>query len=394
VQDLGLTQPPNRAARNAEQAIALANEIGYPLVVRPSYVLGGRAMEVVYSDADLSRYIREAVQVSNESPVLLDHFLDHAVEVDVDIIADRDGNVLVGGIMEHIEEAGVHSGDSSCSLPPYSLSLEIQDRLRVQVVQLAKALKVVGLMNTQFAIQDDVIYLLEVNPRASRTVPFVSKAIGVPLAKIGARCMTGKTLAEQGATREIAPRYYSVKEAIFPFAKFQNVDPILGPEMRSTGEAMGVGRTFVEAFARAQEAANIKAPMPGKAFISVRDPDKARVLPVAQDLLERKFTLVATAGTARFLHEKGLPCEQINKVMEGSPHIVDLIKNGEIAYIVNTTEGKQAIADSFSIRREALQHRVTYSTTIPGALALIRSMDSRGDPRVWSLQELHRELHG
>ncbi len=394
VEELGLTQPPNRAARNGEQAIALANEIGYPLVVRPSYVLGGRAMEVVYSDADLSRYIREAVQVSDDSPVLLDRFLDHAVEVDVDIVADQDGNVLVGGIMEHIEEAGVHSGDSSCSLPPYSLSLEIQDRLRTQVAQLAKALKVVGLMNTQFAIQDDTIYVLEVNPRASRTVPFVSKAIGVPLAKIGARCMAGKTLAEQGATREIVPGYYSVKEAIFPFAKFQNVDPILGPEMRSTGEAMGVGRTFVEAFARAQEAANIKAPMRGKAFISVRDPDKARMLPVAHDLLEREFTLVATAGTARFLHEKGLPCEQINKVMEGSPHIVDLIKNGGITYIVNTTEGRQAIADSFSIRREALQHRVTYSTTIPGARALIRSIDSRGSPRVWSLQELHRELHG
>jgi carbamoyl-phosphate synthase large subunit len=305
----------------------------------------------------------------------------------------------VGGIMEHIEEAGVHSGDSSCSLPPYSLPAHVQDKLRDQVAQLARALKVVGLMNTQFAIHmdergADTIYLLEVNPRASRTVPFVSKAIGVPLAKIAARCMAGKTLAEQGATKEIVPDYYSVKEAIFPFAKFQNVDPILGPEMRSTGEVMGVGRTFAEAFGRAEEAANIKAPMPGKAFLSVRDPDKQRLLPVANDLVERGYTLVATEGTAKFLGEQGIACERINKVIEGRPHIVDLIKNGEISYIVNTTEGKQAIADSFSIRREALQHRVTYSTTIPGARALIRGTDTRDNPRVWSLQELHKELHG
>ena len=399
VDDLGLLQPPNRLARNADEAVALANQVGYPLVVRPSYVLGGRAMEIVYTDADLSRYIREAVQVSNDSPVLLDRFLDNAVEVDVDIIADAEGNVLVGGIMEHIEEAGVHSGDSSCSLPPYSLSAEVQDKLRVQVGQLARALKVVGLMNTQFAITfdeqgRDTIYLLEVNPRASRTVPFVSKAIGVPLAKIAARCMAGKSLAEQGATREVVPDYYSVKEAIFPFAKFQNVDPILGPEMRSTGEVMGVGRTFAEAFGRAEEAASIKAPRPGKAFLSVRDPDKQRLLPVARELVERGYTLVATEGTARFLREQDIACDRVNKVIEGRPHIVDLIKNGEICYIVNTTEGKQAISDSFSIRREALQHRVTYSTTIPGARALIRSTDTRDNPRVWSLQELHKELHG
>ncbi len=399
VEQLGLLQPPNRTARNAEQAIALANEIGYPLVVRPSYVLGGRAMEIVYSDADLARYMREAVQVSNDSPVLLDRFLDNAVEVDVDVIADKDGKVLVGGIMEHIEEAGVHSGDSSCSLPPYSLSAAVQDKLRVQVAELARALKVVGLMNTQFAIAFDgegreTIYLLEVNPRASRTVPFVSKAIGRPLAKIAARCMAGKTLAEQGATKEIVPPYYAVKEAIFPFAKFQNVDPILGPEMRSTGEVMGSGRTFAEAFGRAEEAANIKAPVAGKAFLSVRDPDKKRLLPVARDLVERGFSLVATEGTARFLQGEGIACERVNKVIEGRPHVVDLIKNGEISYIVNTTEGKQAIADSFSIRREALQHRVTYSTTIPGARALIRGTDTRNDPRVWSLQEMHKELHG
>jgi carbamoyl-phosphate synthase large subunit len=394
VEELGLLQPPNRTARNAEQAIAMANEIGYPLVVRPSYVLGGRAMEVVYSDEDLSRYIREAVQVSNDSPVLLDRFLDHAVEVDVDIIADMEGNVLIGGIMEHIEEAGVHSGDSSCSLPPYTLSADIQDRLRVQVSQMAKALKVVGLMNTQFAIQGDTIFVLEVNPRASRTVPFVSKAIGVPLAKIAARCMAGRSLASQNAVREIIPPYYSIKEAIFPFAKFQNVDPILGPEMRSTGEVMGVGRTFSEAFGRAEEAAGIRVPQVGKAFVSVREVDKPRLVEIAQSLLKKGFSLVATHGTAAYLRGHGLPCDAINKVAEGRPHIVDLIKNGEINYIVNTTEGKQAIADSFSIRREALQHRLVYSTTIPGAKALIQSIETRDNPRVWSLQELHGELNG
>ncbi|MEO6264918.1 MAG: carbamoyl-phosphate synthase large subunit [Luteimonas sp.] len=394
---LGLAQPSNRTARNPDEAITLAREIGYPLVVRPSYVLGGRAMEVVHSDADLSRYIHDAVKVSNDSPVLLDRFLDNAVEVDVDVIADKDGNVLIGGVMEHIEEAGVHSGDSSCSLPPYSLSPKTQAQLREQVVALAKALNVVGLMNTQFAVQadnngDDKIFLLEVNPRASRTVPFVSKATGRPLAKIAARCMAGKSLAEQGTTEEIVPGYFSVKEAIFPFAKFQGVDPILGPEMRSTGEVMGVGRSFGAAFARAEEAANIKAPGLGKAFLSVRDPDKGRLLPVAHDLIRRGYALVATSGTAKWLRQHDLPCEHINKVIEGRPHIVDLIKNGEIVYIVNTTEGRQAIADSFSIRREALQQRVTYSTTIAGAKALLHSLDYRDSGPVWSLQELHKEL--
>ena len=397
VDELGLKQPPNRTARSPEEALAHAREIGYPLVVRPSYVLGGRAMEVVHADVDLARYMREAVKVSHDSPVLLDRFLDNAVEVDIDVIADREGNVLVGGVMEHIEEAGVHSGDSSCSLPPYSLSPRTQERLREQVVALAKALNVVGLMNTQFAVRqeadgEDTIYLLEVNPRASRTVPFVSKAIGRPLAKIAARCMAGKTLAEQGATEEIVPDYYSVKEAVFPFAKFQGVDPILGPEMRSTGEVMGVGRTFEQAFARAEEAASIKAPKPGKAFISVRDPDKARVLPVARYMLELGFSIVASSGTADFLAANGIACERVNKVIEGRPHIVDLIKNGEIAYIINTTEGRQAIADSFSIRREALQHRVTYSTTVSGASALLHSLAHRGAGDVFSLQELHKEL--
>ena len=394
IEKLGLIQPANRTARTQEQAIALADEIGYPLVVRPSYVLGGRAMEIVYNSADLSRYMREAVKVSNDSPVLLDRFLDNAVEVDVDIIADSEGNVLIGGIMEHIEEAGVHSGDSSCSLPPYTLSAEMQDRLRVQAAAMARELKVIGLMNTQFAIQGETIFVLEVNPRASRTVPFVSKAIGVPLAKIAARCMAGQSLASQGATKEIVPDYYSVKEAIFPFAKFQGVDPILGPEMKSTGEVMGVGRTFPEAFARAEEAANIKAPKVGKAFISVRDVDKPRVLDVAKALVSQGFSLVATEGTVKYLHAQGVECVRINKVLEGRPHIVDLIKNGEIAYIINTTEGKQAIQDSFSIRREALQHRLTYSTTIPGARALVQAIEFRNNPRVWSLQELHKELHG
>ena len=397
VESLGLKQPPNRTARAPEEALLLAREIGYPLVVRPSYVLGGRAMEIVYGESDLARYVTNAVKVSNDSPVLLDRFLDNAVECDVDLIADKDGNTLIGGVMEHIEEAGVHSGDSSCSLPPYSLSQKTQDEMRRQVQELAKALKVIGLMNTQFAIQtnddgDDTIYLLEVNPRASRTVPFVSKATGVPLAKIAARCMAGKTLAEQGATREVVPDYYSVKEAIFPFAKFQGVDPILGPEMRSTGEVMGVGRNFGAAMARAQEAGGIKAPQPGKVFISVRDPDKKRVLPVAQGLVQRGFSLVATSGTAAWLRQNGLQCEHVNKVIEGRPHIVDLIKNGEIVYVINTTEGRQAIADSFSIRRESLQHRVTYSTTVAGAHALVQSLEYRGTGPVWALQELHKEL--
>jgi carbamoyl-phosphate synthase large subunit len=397
VEKLGLKQPPNRIARNDQEALLLAREIGYPLVVRPSYVLGGRAMEIVYGEADLARYVRDAVKVSNESPVLLDRFLDNAVEVDVDLIADRTGATLIGGLMEHIEEAGVHSGDSSCSLPPYSLSAKTQDEMRRQMVLLAKALNVVGLMNTQFAIQtndegEDTIFLLEVNPRASRTVPFVSKATGMALAKIAARCMAGKTLEEQGATKEIVPDYYSVKEAIFPFAKFQGVDPILGPEMRSTGEVMGVGRSFGAAMARAQEAGGIKAPQPGKAFVSVRDPDKKRVLPVAQALIERGFSLVATTGTAAFLREHGVACELVNKVTDGRPNIVDLIKNGEIVYIVNTTEGRRAISDSFSIRREALQQRLTYSTTIAGARALVNSLEFRGTGPVLALQELHKEL--
>ncbi len=392
IQKLGLLQPPNRTARTSEEAMVLAREIGYPMVVRPSYVLGGRAMEIVYSDADLKRYITEAVKVSNDSPVLLDHFLDNATEVDVDIICDHEGGVLIGGVMEHIEEAGIHSGDSSCSLPPYSLTNFVQDELRRQVTIMARELKVVGLMNTQFAIQGEKIFVLEVNPRASRTVPFVSKATGLALAKIAARCMVGQTLVAQNHTREIVPPYYSVKEAIFPFAKFQGVDPILGPEMRSTGEVMGVGKSFGEAFGKAQEAGSISIPKVGKAFVSVRDPDKLRVLDVARDLIYRGFNLVATRGTCEFLNQNNIACDPINKVIEGRPHVVDLIKNGEITYIVNTTEGKQAIADSFSIRREALNQRITYSTTVTGARALLNSLEYRGSGKVTSLQQLHQQI--
>jgi carbamoyl-phosphate synthase large subunit len=393
IDKLGLRQPPSRIAHTAEEAMVLARELGYPLIVRPSYVLGGRAMEVVHADEDLARYIRDAVRVSDKSPVLLDRFLDNAVEVDVDVIADADGAVLIGGIMQHIEEAGVHSGDSSCSLPPYSLSPAVQDELRRQVTLLARELGVVGLMNTQFAIQGEDVYILEVNPRASRTVPFVSKATGRALAKIAARCMAGETLAEQGTTRERVPHYWAVKEAIFPFLKFQNVDPILGPEMRSTGEVMGVGKSFGEAFARGHEAAHIAPPAPGgKVFLSVRDNDKPRLLDVARDLARRGFPLIATGGTCNYLREHGIACERINKVLEGRPHIVDAIKNGEIAYIVNTTEGRQAITDSFSIRRSALQQHVTYSTTVAGAAALLHSLDFRGQGDVMSLQELHAEL--
>ncbi|MCB1628399.1 MAG: carbamoyl-phosphate synthase large subunit [Xanthomonadales bacterium] len=392
IERLGLKQPPNRTARNPDEAVALAREIGYPLVVRPSYVLGGRAMEIVYGESDLRRYMTDAVQVSNDSPVLLDRFLDSAIEVDVDCIGDAGGAVMIGGVMEHIEEAGVHSGDSSCCLPPFSLPAAQQDELRRQVELLARELNVVGLMNTQFAIQGDDIYILEVNPRASRTVPFVAKATGVALAKVAARCMLGKSLAEQGLAGEVIPDYYSVKEPIFPFAKFQGVDPQLGPEMRSTGEVMGVGRSFGAAFAKAQLAASNKAPPVGRAFLSVRDADKARLLPLGRQLIARGYTLVATSGTAAALNAAGVDCQRINKVAEGRPHVVDLIKSDEISFIINTTEGRQAIADSFSIRREALQHRVVYSTTLTGARAILGTLDHQGPQPVWSLEELHGEI--
>ncbi len=390
IEQLGIQQPPNRLARAADQAMELAREIGYPLVVRPSYVLGGRAMEIVYGEDELTQYMNEAVKVSNDSPVLLDRFLDDAVEVDVDAICDGEA-VLIGGIMEHIEQAGVHSGDSACSLPPYTLSPAIQDRLREQVRQLAKALKVVGLMNTQFAIKGHEIFILEVNPRASRTVPFVSKATGLPLAKIAARCMAGKTLAEQGVTREVVPSFYSVKEAVFPFIKFPGVDPILGPEMKSTGEVMGIGHSFGEAYAKSQLGAGVNLPRKGCAFISVRDADKEAVLDVGRTLNERGFRIIATRGTANALAAAGVDCEVINKVREGRPHVVDAIKNDDIDLIVNTTEGRQAIADSYSIRREALHHKVSYTTTIAGARATCLALEYLDAGEVHRLQDLHKE---
>ena len=392
IHHLGLRQPPNRTARDPEEAVRLAQEIGYPLVVRPSYVLGGRAMEIVHEEDDLRRYMAEAVQVSNESPVLLDRFLNDAVEVDVDALSDG-REVVIGGIMEHIEEAGVHSGDSACSLPPYSLGPAIQHRLRDQVRAMALELEVIGLMNTQFAIQGDEIFVLEVNPRASRTVPYVSKATGRPLAKIAARCMVGRSLAGQGVSEEVIPAYYSVKEAVFPFVKFPGVDPLLGPEMKSTGEVMGVGRTFGEAFAKAQLGAGNPLPRGGRAFISVRDVDKPKAVEIAGELQRLGFMLVATQGTAAALRARSLDCETVHKVGEGRPHVVDLIKNDQIDLIVNTTEGKQAIADSFSIRREALMHKISYTTTLAAARATCQALRELDNETVNCLQDLHRELH-
>jgi carbamoyl-phosphate synthase large subunit len=393
IQRLGLLQPPNATARSTEEAVRLAGDLGYPLVVRPSYVLGGRAMEIVYEEKDLRRYMQEAVQVSNDSPVLLDRFLDDAIEVDVDAICDGE-QVLIGGIMEHIERAGIHSGDSACSLPPYTLSAAIQDRLREQMRKMALELKVVGLMNAQFAIQGDWIYVLEVNPRASRTVPFVSKATGVPLAKVAARCMTGVSLAAQGLTREpVAPAQF-VKEAVFPFIKFPGVDTVLGPEMKSTGEVMGVGDTFGEAYAKAQAGAGVSLPARGKALLSVRDADKRRLVPVARDLIGLGFELYGTGGTAAALQAEGIQCHRVNKVAEGRPHIVDMIKNREVSFIVNTTEGAQAIADSAAIRRAALQHKVSYTTTIAGAEATCLALKHLDAVSVNRLQDLHRRAAG
>jgi carbamoyl-phosphate synthase large subunit len=397
LQELGLKQPPNRTARTEAQAIDLAGEIGYPLVVRPSYVLGGRAMEIVHEQKDLERYMREAVKVSHESPVLLDRFLNDAIEVDVDCVSDGE-QVFIGGVMEHIEQAGVHSGDSACSLPPYSLSQEVVNELKRQTALMAHALKVCGLMNVQFAIQQseegETVYVLEVNPRASRTVPYVSKATGLQLAKIAARCMAGRSLAEQGVVTEVLPPYYSVKEAVFPFVKFPGVDTILGPEMKSTGEVMGVGYSFGEAFVKSQLGAGVRLPESGAVFISVKQADKPKAVAVAKALHEMGFTLVATKGTAGALSEAGLPVTAVNKVQEGRPHVVDMLKNGEIALVVNTVEEKRgAINDSRSIRTTALAQRVTYYTTIAGARAAVEGMRHlQRQLEVYSLQELHAAL--
>ena len=389
---LGLRQPPNRTARTEAAALALAREIGYPLVVRPSYVLGGRAMEIVHAEADLERYMRDAVKVSNDSPVLLDRFLNDAIEVDVDALSDGE-RVLIGGIMEHIEQAGVHSGDSACSLPPFSLPLAIQEELRRQTILMAGALDVVGLMNVQYAIQGGDVYVLEVNPRASRTVPYVSKATGLPLAKIAARCMAGESLDAQGIAGEVVPPYFSVKEAVFPFIKFPGVDTILGPEMKSTGEVMGVGASFGEAFVKAQLAAGVRLPAGGTAFISVRDADKPAAIEVARELAQLGFALVATRGTAAAIAAAGVLVSTVNKVAEGRPHVVDMLKNGEIDLIVNTVdETRSAIADSRSIRTTAVQLRITYFTTMAGARAACAGMRAMDALSPYDLQGLQKRL--
>jgi carbamoyl-phosphate synthase large subunit len=405
LQDLGLRQPPNATARTEPEALEKAAALGYPLVVRPSYVLGGRAMEIVHEQRDLERYMREAVKVSHDSPVLLDRFLNDAIECDVDCLRDPEGKTFIGGVMEHIEQAGVHSGDSACSLPPYSLSSATVDELKRQSAAMAGALNVVGLMNVQFAIQhvdgQDVIYVLEVNPRASRTVPYVSKATGIQLAKVAARCMAGQTLASQGITKEVTPPYFSVKEAVFPFVKFPGVDTILGPEMKSTGEVMGVGKTFGEAFVKSQLGAGTKLPRPtkadgtpsGKVFISVKNNDKARAIEVARQLVAQGFELVATKGTAAAIQAAGVSCATVNKVTEGRPHIVDMIKNNEVVLVINTVEERRnAIADSRHIRTSALLNRVTTFTTIAGAEAAVEGMKYMDQLGVISIQEMHAQL--
>lgn len=392
LQALHLRQPENRTARTENEALELAEEVGYPLVVRPSYVLGGRAMQIVHSASELQTYMREAVEVSNDSPVLLDYFLSHAIEVDVDCVSDGE-EVVIGGIMQHVEQAGIHSGDSACSIPPYSLSQTLQDEIRRQTIAMAKALNVVGLMNVQFAVQDDVVYVLEVNPRASRTVPFVSKATSIPLAKIGARAMAGISLAKQGFTHEVVPEFFAVKEAVFPFIKFPGVDTILGPEMRSTGEVMGVGETFAEAYIKAQLGAGERMPAVGKVFLAVRDEDKPQVVQVAKNFQSLGYGLCATRGTAAFLAEHGINVQVVNKVTEGRPHIVDTIKNGEIALVVNTVSNLiQSVQDSHSIRRSALNMRVPLFTTIAGALAMSEGVSQLSNTQVYSMQNLHQRM--
>lgn len=388
VERLNLRQPPNAIARSTQEGVLLADKIGFPLVVRPSYVLGGRAMEIVHSSSDLERYLRDAVVASDDAPVLLDRFLDQAIEVDVDCVSDGQ-QVVIGAIMQHIEQAGVHSGDSACSLPPYSLPMDIQDEIRDQVKRMAVELGVVGLMNVQMAVQGSDIFVIEVNPRASRTVPFVSKAIGPSLAKIAARCMAGQTLESQGFTSEIIPPYFCVKESVFPFAKFQGVDPILGPEMKSTGEVMGVGDSFEEAFAKATAGAGEKVPESGRAFISVRDGDKPGAVVLAKELKALGFTVCSTRGTAAVLTEAGVDVETVNKVLEGRPHVVDMLKSDQIQFVVNTTEGRQAINDSAQIRKAALANKVCYTTTLSGGLALVGGLKFGEQREVRSLQSLY-----
>ncbi|HET7314360.1 MAG TPA: carbamoyl-phosphate synthase large subunit [Salinisphaera sp.] len=388
VNKLGLKQPANRSARSEAEAMRLAEEVGFPMVVRPSYVLGGRAMEIVYEPEDLQQYMSAAVKVSPDSPVLLDRFLEDAIELDVDAVCDG-ADVFIGGIMEHIEQAGVHSGDSACSLPPYSLGADVLDEVRRQTAALARGLSVVGLMNVQFAIRAGEVYLLEVNPRASRTVPFVSKATGMVLAKIAARCMAGQTLAAQNVGIERKMPHFAVKEAVFPFSKFPTVDPLLGPEMKSTGEVMGIGKTFGEAFAKSQLASGVGLPeAPGVALITVRDADKPLAVEMARELVAWGFTLAATCGTASALTEAGIECTPVNKVKEGRPHIVDMIKNGEIQLVVNTTEGKRAIEESRSIRMTALRYKVSYFTTIAGGQACATALADERALDVYTLQEI------
>ena len=389
VQQLGLQQPPNGTVRSVEEGLRLANVFAYPLIARPSYVLGGRAMKVIYSEKELTRYMTKDVILSKDEPLLLDRFLDDAIEVDIDAICDGK-DVLIGGILEHIEQAGIHSGDSSCTFPPHSLSQEIQNRLREQVRIIAKELEVVGLINVQFAIQGDEIHILEVNPRASRTIPFDAKVTGLPLAKIAARCMVGISLKEQGYTTECIPPYFAVKKPVFPFNKFSGVDPILGPEMRSTGEAMGIAENLGHAFAKGQLSGGDILPSNGKVFISVRDADKGRVLKVAKALVDLGFEVVSTRGTARVLQAAGIPCVLVNKVTEGRPHILDMIKNDQISFIINTTEGEQAIEDSYTIRVSAVQHKVCYTTTLAGGEATVLALQAKGSCDVHRLQDLHR----
>ena len=391
IEKLGLLQPHNATARSADEAVELAKGIGYPLVVRPSYVLGGRAMEIVYKEDELRHYMKTAVQVSDDSPVLLDFFLPNAIEMDVDAVSDGE-QVVIGAIMQHIEQAGIHSGDSACSLPPYSLSETVQDEMREVCKKMARELGVRGLMNVQLALQDDKIYVIEVNPRASRTIPFVSKCIGVSLAKIAARCMVGQTLEQQNFTKEIIPPYFSVKEAVFPFNKFPGIDPILGPEMKSTGEVMGVGTTFAEAYGKAELGASDEIPSKGTAFVSVRQRDKDQLPALAKKLVTLGFKLVATRGTALVIEESGFEVQMVNKVKEGRPHIVDMIKSDKIDLIINSTEGRQAIVDSSTIRSSAEQHRVYYTTTMAGGDAVCEALNFAGEIEVRSLQQLHKEI--